>query len=190
MSDTKITNKEEAYQNALKSLKKKGEKITWVLLAKEMNISRQRFFIIYNDIIKQERGLKKQKVLDEFSKTLKANNITLISTSYETLQSKLELKCDNPEHPNYFVSATAIRNGYFKCPCCPQVKKGRPSKYTLKDAQDLAIKKGGVCLSTEYINNEKKLKWHCGNEFHAPWEATFSNVKYMKSWCPQCWRVE
>ena len=188
MSNVKITDKEQKFQSAIESVKKKSDVITWSLLAKELNISRQRFFISYNEFIKEERIKKKAETLAKLSEILKQKNITLISTSYETLKSKLELKCPDPSHPTYFFTATSIKHGSFSCPCCPKPKVGRPKKDGLAIARDIATKKGGVCLSTTYVNNYTNMLWHCGNEYHSTWLAPLQNVHNLNSWCPECAR--
>ncbi|RHZ54282.1 hypothetical protein Glove_428g125 [Diversispora epigaea] len=57
-------------------------------------------------------------------------------------------------------------------------------KISLNTACEIAIKRGGLCLSTEYINGKSHLRWKCvkGHE----WEATLSNIKYQNTWCPYC----
>lgn len=186
MSNVKITDKHERFKLALESVKKKSNVITWGLLAKELNISRQRFFISYNEFIKEERDKKKANTLKELTAILKQKNITLISTSFETLKSKLELKCPDPAHPTYFFSVSAIKHGSFACPCCPKPPVGRPKKDGMAIALAIAKKKGGACLSDTYINNHTPMTWHCGNENHSPWQATLQNVHNLKSWCPEC----
>jgi len=54
---------------------------------------------------------------------------------------------------------------------------------TLKECQDLAISKGGECLSKEYINVKTNMQWKC-KEKHT-WPATFKNIK-KGTWCPTC----
>jgi hypothetical protein len=48
---------------------------------------------------------------------------------------------------------------------------------TLKECQDLAINRGGKCLSTEYINTITHMQWKCKEESHPSWPATFKNIK-------------
>jgi hypothetical protein len=50
--------------------------------------------------------------------------------------------------------------------------------------REIAIERGGKCLSKEYVNSETKLKWKC-SEGHK-WEATPHSVKSKKSWCQKC----
>jgi hypothetical protein len=58
---------------------------------------------------------------------------------------------------------------------------------TLKECQDLAINRGGKCLSTEYINTITHMQWKCKEESHPSWPATFKNIKKGR-WCPFCAR--
>lgn len=57
-------------------------------------------------------------------------------------------------------------------------------KITLKDCQDYAKSKGGVCLSTEYINGTTPMDWKCkkGDK----WSSRFTTMKADNSWCPYC----
>lgn len=58
----------------------------------------------------------------------------------------------------------------------------RPSK--LKEMRELALSRGGECLSTKYVNAHSKLRWRC-SEGHE-WDARASNVKQKGYWCPVC----
>jgi hypothetical protein len=53
--------------------------------------------------------------------------------------------------------------------------------------QSLAHSKGGICLSTRYINSTTKLKWCC-KEGHE-WKAMPSSIK-VGQWCPMCARKQ
>jgi REP element-mobilizing transposase RayT len=54
----------------------------------------------------------------------------------------------------------------------------------LKMAQDCAISKGGLCLSTQYETARLPLLWEC-KEGHR-WEASSDNVVRGGRWCPKC----
>lgn len=58
-------------------------------------------------------------------------------------------------------------------------------KNYLEKAKQLAINKGGVCLSSEYINSETKMKWKCHNHLHSNWCSSFQNIQRGR-WCPEC----
>ncbi len=59
----------------------------------------------------------------------------------------------------------------------------------LREIKDIAEKRLGECLSTEYINYRTKLKFRCekGHEFEAtPGKIKFGGKKGKGTWCPTC----
>lgn len=72
----------------------------------------------------------------------------------------------------------SIKAGHW-CPEC-----ARRKKYSLEDAQNLAIKRNGKCLSEEYLGARENLKWKCNNCSNI-WTATLSNV-IRGTWCKIC----
>ncbi len=58
-----------------------------------------------------------------------------------------------------------------------------PSKLVLAEFRNIALGKGGLCLSSAYTNTHSKLRWRC-SEGHE-WLASPNNVKRGR-WCPQC----
>lgn len=58
------------------------------------------------------------------------------------------------------------------------------TRSTLKDLQDAAAKRGGVCLSTKYTLITDKYEWMC-KEGHR-WFAQGTSVKNANTWCPKC----
>jgi len=57
-------------------------------------------------------------------------------------------------------------------------------RLTIEEMEELAIDRGGLCISTNYVNTSTKLRWQC-SEGHK-WEATPDNVKRGR-WCPECY---
>jgi hypothetical protein len=55
---------------------------------------------------------------------------------------------------------------------------------SLEELQALARQRGGVCLSTVYINSTQKLDWRCAAGH--TWSALPGNIKNKGSWCPRC----
>ncbi|RHZ43891.1 hypothetical protein Glove_822g5 [Diversispora epigaea] len=53
-------------------------------------------------------------------------------------------------------------------------------KLSLKDAQMIAEKRGGLCLSNEYINNRTPLQWRCAKGHE--WAVGFDNIKNAGTW--------
>lgn len=56
-------------------------------------------------------------------------------------------------------------------------------KLTIVGMKSLAEKRGGKCLSTEYVNNNLKLKWQC-DKGHV-WKAKPIHIK-RGHWCREC----
>jgi hypothetical protein len=69
------------------------------------------------------------------------------------------------------------RDGW--CPVCAV-----NSPLALADMQQLAHERNGECLSTEYGNISKKLRWRCASGHE--WAATGNDVRNSGSWCPHC----
>jgi hypothetical protein len=71
----------------------------------------------------------------------------------------------------------SIINGHWCLRC------GHKVPITIEDMQKIAVERGGLCLSKEYINNHLKLEWQCscGNI----WTATYNAIQ-RGDWCPKC----
>lgn len=58
-------------------------------------------------------------------------------------------------------------------------------KYTLQDAQELALSKGGKFLSLEFTTASRKYWWECAQGHQ--WETAFYVVMKMNCWCRKCY---
>jgi hypothetical protein len=65
---------------------------------------------------------------------------------------------------------------------CPECAVNHP--LSLAEMQQLAHERGGECLSTQYENSSRKLRWRCASGHE--WEATGNDVRNSGSWCPHC----
>ena len=52
--------------------------------------------------------------------------------------------------------------------------------------RELAVSRGGRCLSERYVNAWSKLRWRCADGHE--WESAPANVK-SGSWCHKCGRI-
>jgi hypothetical protein len=73
------------------------------------------------------------------------------------------------------------------CPMCHHAKI--KMKVSIEIAHEVAAKKGGKCLSTEYHRDKDKLLWECADGHQ--WWATLITVrgntrKPNGTWCPTC----
>jgi hypothetical protein len=101
-----------------------------------------------------------------------------LSDSYVGSMRKLQFKCRSGHiweaTPNSIIS----KNSW--CRRCAVENK----KDSLETYQNIAVKHGGVCLSTTYTHSKQKLKFRClnGHEF----ETTPINIKHNNQWCLKC----
>jgi len=100
-----------------------------------------------------------------------------LSTEYKNTKTKMKWKCSKGHE--WEACMGDIKNQNQWCPYC-----AGKAPLTLKECQDLAESKGGLCLSTEYKNNRTKMKWKCSKGHE--WEARMCDIKNQNTWCPQC----
>lgn len=58
------------------------------------------------------------------------------------------------------------------------------SKLSIKNMQEIAEMKNGLCLSKTYINQKTKLHWQCW--YGHKWWAHPDSIIHQNSWCPVC----
>ncbi len=114
-------------------------------------------------------------VLLEIKKLVEEKGGRLITNEYINSQSKLKIECENSHI--WETSYTQLKLDRW-CTKCSGYAKG-----SIKEMQEIAIKRKGKCLSTNYINNKTPLKWQC-KEGHE-WFATPPSIK-RGTWCLKC----
>nr|QBK85886.1 MAG: uncharacterized protein LCMAC101_04810 [Marseillevirus LCMAC101] len=100
-----------------------------------------------------------------------------LSDTYVNSRTKLIWRCSKGHEWNGLLENIRLQNTW--CRKCDVINRSN----SIEDAQRLAKKRGGKCLSTEYVNAEKHLKWKC-KEGHV-WETAYACVRDGK-WCPEC----
>jgi hypothetical protein len=97
--------------------------------------------------------------------------------SAKNLREATRWRCEK-DHTWVEPGRAILIRGFF-CQRCD----GRRAKLYTK-AQKTAEERGGVCLSTEYINNRTPMHWRCkmGHEWSAPYKRVVTNG----SWCLEC----
>jgi len=158
------------YENSKANLKWKCEEgHIWV--ASYNNIKRGSWCPQCNP--QRKKNLKDAQLLAQ-----KKNGVCL-STQYEKCNATMQWKCEKGHI--WSTSYSQIQKGRW-CPEC-----NSPKKITLEDAQFLARRKNGVCLSTKYENNKTIMQWKC--EKGHIWDTSYSSIK-RGSWCPKCGRLK
>lgn len=122
-----------------------------------------------------QRSGRKKLLLDEFILIAQAQGGKCLSSTYKNCDEKLLWECAKGH--TWKASGSSVKKGHW-CPICAGMKR-----ITLEDAQLLAEKRGGKCLSMKVDGSDRKLVWQCA-EGHS-WSATYSNIRFGR-WCPEC----
>jgi len=139
-----------------------------------------RWCVKCNRIEKQKQKLESLKAfaVDRGGKCLSLN--------YVNINENLDWECK--EGHKWRASAnTMVHKKMNWCPDCPKVfryRKPKKTKFSIQDMQDNAHKKGGKCLTENYINSRTKMQWEC-SEGHK-WFQFGHVILKNRSWCPTC----
>ena len=108
----------------------------------------------------------------------RARSGTCMSRVYVNSTAPLSWRCAAGHQWNSVLAS--IRKGSW-CPDCARVRRR-----TLEEMQEVAMSRGGLCLSNCYRNISTKLEWRCS--VGHTWSATPLQVK-RGHWCPFCAKV-
>lgn len=98
-----------------------------------------------------------------------------ISNNYVNAQTNIQIICDKGHL--FEITPHSLQQGVW-CKICNGTKR-----LTIQDAQLAATIRGGECLSKEY-DPKQKLQWKCQCGYI--WEASFSSIRNIGTWCPSC----
>lgn len=113
--------------------------------------------------------------LDDLRALARARGGECLSREYHGVMTDYRWRC--AEGHEWVALGNRVRRGSW-CPHCA----GR-LRLTIEEMQSLARERGGLCLSTVYVNSQTHLRWRCA-EGHE-WEAVPSSVK-LGRWCRLC----
>lgn len=119
--------------------------------------------------------------LEQAHELAKKNGGLCLSKKYVNARENLIWKCANG-HPTWIAPLDRIKSGKW-CRHCRNEETARKNRGTIGGMREIAKKRGGKCLSTEYVNSQSLLLWEC-KEGHS-WEAAPNNVK-NGTWCKIC----
>jgi hypothetical protein len=124
------------------------------------------------------RGPPPLSIADAQSAAAKLGGVCL-SDTYANSKTPLLWRCAAGHE--WSAPFRNVRTDGTWCPQC--ARRGRPP-LTLADAQAVAVKRGGVCLSDTYSNRKTPLRWRCaaGHE----WRAPLVKIRNCRRWCPLC----
>jgi hypothetical protein len=103
-----------------------------------------------------------------------------LSLEYSNSAKPLQWRCAAGHE--WRARASSIRAGTW-CPLC-----ARNQKLKLQEMQQIAWKRGGICLSAVYKNGATPLLWQCklGHRWKAPPARVKSGARRKGTWCPEC----
>lgn len=115
--------------------------------------------------------MSKHKI-EDMQEIAKERGGECLSEAYIGNNIKLRWKC----HKNHIWEAKpgAVKFGTWCLECY---------KLSIEEMQEIAKKRGGECLSENYVNNKTKLLWKCDNNHE--WWTKPNDIK-NGSWCPIC----
>ncbi len=99
-----------------------------------------------------------------------------LSETYVNTDTKLLWEC--AEGHQWEAIPDSVKNREYWCPHC-----AGKAKLTIEEMQQIAMERGGKCLSEMYVNSKTKLLWECA-EGHQ-WEVHPNSIK-SGQWCPEC----
>lgn len=115
--------------------------------------------------------------LEDCNEFAKNKNGKCLSKEYTSSNTKMEWECK--EGHNWFATFGSLKSRDSWCYKCAVAKRTN----TIENAQKLAEKYNGKCLSIEYTTSKGKLKWQC--EKGHVWEARYTNIQ-GGNWCGEC----
>jgi hypothetical protein len=128
-----------------------------------------------------ECGGNKKLTISQMRKIASSHGGKCLSKKYVNQKVKLEWECAAGHR--WKAGSVGIKLGKW-CPKCAHKSRGLKKRIGIKKMHELAKSHGGKCISTSFINMNTKLNWECSAGHQ--WSAYPNNVKYNKSWCPEC----
>lgn len=121
--------------------------------------------------------MTKRLTIEEMQSLAKKRGGKCLSTEYVNCYSNLDWVCTHG-HP-WSATPSSIKSGGW-CPICSFNRK----RDTIEVMQSIANDRGGWCLSSEYVNQNTKLRWKCAHGH--TWLAVPGSIKNQGSWCGVC----
>ena len=125
-------------------------------------------------------NVEHRRTIDEMQNLAKSRGGKCLSKKYVNARTKLLWECK--EGHRWSAVPDSVKRGTW-CPKCAIKKRAASHRGTIEEMQKIAASRRGKCLSKEYVNAHKKLRWQCRKEHE--WDATPMDVK-SGTWCPYC----
>lgn len=140
--------------------------------------------IHYSALIKSNcifcRGGKKINTIEDSRNLAKLKNGKCLSAEYKNNHTKMIWEC----HLGHKWNSTYNCVQKTWCPDCFKQNKGKSKILGIEIYKNIALAKGGLCLSESVNSCHDKLQWQCA-EGHI-WFSQGCSVKNTNHWCPKC----
>lgn len=103
-----------------------------------------------------------------------------LTNSYNGNKTQMRWRCSNGHE--WLAAYNTVVNRRAWCGRCRGTDRDPDEQ--IEKARKVAASKGGVCLSSNYINNNAPLLWRCWRKHE--WRAAFYSIVNAGSWCPTC----
>jgi len=104
-----------------------------------------------------------------------------LSTVFIHSHSPLGWKC--AEGHRWKTTSNLIKKGTW-CPKCANKRTGDKQRDKIETFQKIALKRGGKCLSVNYVDSHTKLEFEC-SKGHS-WKMAPGSIKNLGLWCKIC----
>lgn len=99
-----------------------------------------------------------------------------LSDEYTTQGAFYSFRCTHGH--TWMARGSKILKGQWCFRCAADARK-----LGIEVAHQIALERGGLCLSDAYETSTVKLRWQCGQSHE--WEATMESIR-QDHWCPRC----
>jgi len=123
--------------------------------------------------------MQKKYTIEDMQEYASDKGGTCMSKHYVDTSSPLKWRCEKGH--TWDADFQIIRQGGW-CKQC--LKASGIKKNTLDKIKEIAISRGGKCLSTEFVSIKDRLDFECG--VGHKWNCVPIGIVYYKQWCRKC----
>ena len=125
------------------------------------------------DALKRPRG--ERLTLAKMQEAAEKLGGECLSTEYKSLRTRMRWRCAKGHV--WESQGQNVRRGKWCLRCSGKMRK------SIEEMDEIALSRGGKCLSRQYKNMSTKLRWQC--ERGHQWMARPHLFK-LGQWCPRC----
>lgn len=131
-------------------------------------------------------GKSKKYEYEDILKYARKKRGTVITpkSKYKNSNQRIRLQCS--EGHMWTTSVGQILRNSTWCRVCSNIEIARQRSYSLEYIKEVALERGGKCLSIEYRGCFHKLEFECSEKHR--WKASPAHI-LRGTWCPRCAQI-